>query len=864
MKLRNQIFVVGIFLISLIVQAQTPFKKGVRLPQATEAISADSIPVMDGRGVINSYIAASNLTGVDINQDNIYRAIEATSVDFEMQSLVDAINALPEFTITETDIVFFKIGQTNDPSMGFIVATLKDLGKGTYGSGGTVLTINDINIISTLPLTVGDIEGLASTQVIDLGNIGVSSIEDGFNAHTFTGDEDPVQIQDDGYVLVNAIQNGNATQHLFVGLGGEYGTTGSLTSINEDFALLNTEYPIYDVWRDRWGNNIATNYNEFISHEGSVNLGEDLNVTGVVGGPYDVAGGRLLIGGNYGADFIGGNKNHSTYRFNMEAPTGTFPADRTFQNVIIGRNFSFISAATVQNRSLTINPTVDFANTTVSGSSHRSIHINPNYQNEAGADLHAIYSEVGDVYFANGDLYLPDITSGTAVNGLGIDANGKVITASFGGVSDDIPLAGTNVGEPVTGDIEISQTTVTNDAWYIKYGDFDDTDLDYGLIGFNDDEYIRLNRKLNDDDSKIEVFAHSVGIERRDHSTGFVHSILVGDDTPGGIIITDEINNKGLVGDSYYGANYDDNTYTQAKFLFDNFLQLPTEGTNGQVLTTDGSGTYTWEDASGGGTDDQTAAEVVSDDATFDVISGTDVQANLVSADNELYELTPETEGTANASALTLKTGGKNYNILTAESANTNTSFTITNSVYRPNQYARIKINVSSQPTFPAGVNQEGGVPFQADTDLYMIVWSKGTSVNDVVFYFIPFSVQASSYDIKYVPLYISDATSDITVGTSKGGHYRMMYGGTLLGAEVSLGDPGTVQGISIDILKDGVSITSTELTTDATEDFSEDATTPPVFSDTSLPYGSKLTVDVTQVPTGATNGIVYLIIQPL
>lgn len=67
-----------------------------------------------------------------------------------------------------------------------------------------------------------------------------------------------------------------------------------------------------------------------------------------------------------------------------------------------------------------------------------------------------------------------------------------------------------------------------------------------------------------------------------------------------GLIVNDSNANKGLVGSTYFGANYDDNTYVQKKYVTDNFLPLPTEGTSGQVLTTDGDGSYTWEDVGGG------------------------------------------------------------------------------------------------------------------------------------------------------------------------------------------------------------------------------------------------------------------------
>lgn len=67
-------------------------------------------------------------------------------------------------------------------------------------------------------------------------------------------------------------------------------------------------------------------------------------------------------------------------------------------------------------------------------------------------------------------------------------------------------------------------------------------------------------------------------------------------DTTGLIVMGSSSLFGGLRGLFYFGANYDDNTYVQKKYVDDNFLPLPTEGTSGQVLTTDGAGDYAWED----------------------------------------------------------------------------------------------------------------------------------------------------------------------------------------------------------------------------------------------------------------------------
>lgn len=115
----------------------------------------------------------------------------------------------------------------------------------------------------------------------------------------------------------------------------------------------------------------------------------------------------------------------------------------------------------------------------------------------------------------------------------------------------------------------------------------------------------------------------------------------------------------------------------------------------------------------------------------------------------------------------------------------------------------------------------------------------------------------------QYIMRNLSDLVTDLTVGTSVD-YFRMPFGGTLSDVSCSLLNAGTSTGVSIDILKDGVSILSTELTTDATEKTSTTATTAAVISDTSLPYDSEITFDITGVPTGGKGLMVTLEIEPV
>lgn len=122
-----------------------------------------------------------------------------------------------------------------------------------------------------------------------------------------------------------------------------------------------------------------------------------------------------------------------------------------------------------------------------------------------------------------------------------------------------IPLTGTEVGSPVTGDIEFESGV---------------------FLRTTDNSFIVLEDVINIQPEGGGGITVSNG------------KLIIDYPISGG--------NKGLVGNNYYGANYDDNTYVQKKYVDDNFFYLPTEGTDGQVLTTDGAGTYTWENVNTG------------------------------------------------------------------------------------------------------------------------------------------------------------------------------------------------------------------------------------------------------------------------
>ena len=109
---------------------------------------------------------------------------------------------------------------------------------------------------------------------------------------------------------------------------------------------------------------------------------------------------------------------------------------------------------------------------------------------------------------------------------------------------------------------------------------------------------------------------------------------------------------------------------------------------------------------------------------------------------------------------------GNNYNV-TAPTANTNTTFNLGSMVI--NGFAIIKINIATTPTFPAGVTQEGGIAFEANTDIYLTIWSKGTSHQETVYRFESLLVDSGtiSGSITDNQVAIGAATADSIEGDS-------------------------------------------------------------------------------------------------
>lgn len=179
----------------------------------------------------------------------------------------------------------------------------------------------------------------------------------------------------------------------------------------------------------------------------------------------------------------------------------------------------------------------------------------------------------------NGDWIDTDIFIGE----FAMDVNtGFVYTRSAMGITgvsaetgQFIPLSGTEVGSPVTGDIEM--------------------DVVYPFtIGYNDEiDDSGIFKELGD----IIFISTPAGITAYNTVTNFSGQLSIGEE-----FFTLSTNNpdfKGFVGNNYFGANYTDNTYVQKKYVDNAMIPLDYGDTknvggieNVQVYTT-GTGTGT-------------------------------------------------------------------------------------------------------------------------------------------------------------------------------------------------------------------------------------------------------------------------------
>lgn len=123
-------------------------------------------------------------------------------------------------------------------------------------------------------------------------------------------------------------------------------------------------------------------------------------------------------------------------------------------------------------------------------------------------------------------------------------------------VVNAIPLSGTEVGSPVTGDVQFQ-----NDTKLI----LNDVGGDIGFIQGRSDGIIEIGS-----DAYPVLISGDAGL----NVTKVIQAEggIQGAGTGNALRITGDDTGRGLVGIAYYGANYNDNTYVQKKYVDDNVL----------------------------------------------------------------------------------------------------------------------------------------------------------------------------------------------------------------------------------------------------------------------------------------------------
>ncbi|HEX8586055.1 MAG TPA: hypothetical protein VF680_16800 [Allosphingosinicella sp.] len=222
-----------------------------------------------------------NGNGQTIIQDNRFILKNIGTIDTDTPvNVAAAINSLQSFVVTEHQIPIFNYTKRIGENTQVVDVILLMLGKGTYGSGGTVVTVNNVKVISRYYATTLNIEELINTQKVDLGDIGALSI----SQHINENDSIFIQDQADGYVVFKAIINGLEKSYLYLGPGGDFGLDAD-TILQQDFQPLyaeieQTEFeiPSIDEVISQGGNTTSGSVN-FTSGSSNVTFNNGLGYT---------------------------------------------------------------------------------------------------------------------------------------------------------------------------------------------------------------------------------------------------------------------------------------------------------------------------------------------------------------------------------------------------------------------------------------------------------------------------------------------------------------------------------------------------------------------------------------------------------
>lgn len=173
-----------------------------------------------------------NQDNIDIRKYFLYNSSESNT------QILAKINNIAPYTVNEHQSVWI-IGtervSVSNPNPLKIKYKVMNVGKGTYGSGSTQLTWDNLELITMpAPVTTPDIETDPNTQVILYGELTGETIESWLNEQSPAIE---LQSQDEGYVFFKGLIDGSARSYLWIGVDGNYGV-GYQQSTEVDFQLV--------------------------------------------------------------------------------------------------------------------------------------------------------------------------------------------------------------------------------------------------------------------------------------------------------------------------------------------------------------------------------------------------------------------------------------------------------------------------------------------------------------------------------------------------------------------------------------------------------------------------------------------------
>lgn len=170
-------------------------------------------------------------------QDNIdIRKHIKIDLDDTVDDILVKINNMSTYTVSEKQSVWFvsSLSSVIIPNSRILKFKMMNKGKGTYGVGGTQLSILDIELMYDNTATILDIENDPTTDKLEYGDLTGQTISEWLNS------QDPakvIQSQEDGYTIFKGSVDGVETTYLWIGEPGVYGA-GETMSTMADFEIL--------------------------------------------------------------------------------------------------------------------------------------------------------------------------------------------------------------------------------------------------------------------------------------------------------------------------------------------------------------------------------------------------------------------------------------------------------------------------------------------------------------------------------------------------------------------------------------------------------------------------------------------------